>query len=145
MTGLTLYEKGNPKLVKRVEKPRVHEYKIVGETLTREQNIVTELEGKIMSLPLPDIKGDLPTRTIRARSPIDAIRKYWKELGVEPRPSALYVDGKRYLVDWAGWNEYGSGMIGWWILLDESEYDQLRAEDGTALFVLPANRFLGVE
>lgn len=128
------------------EKPK--KYVLRGDTRSRKQELVYEAEGRIRSLPMPDIEGDLPSRIIYAITPIEAIKKYWKALDVEFRPSDIYVrragqqDEVQYVVDWAGWNECGSGHTGWWILKDESEYDKLRSDGGSALFVLPRSRFI---
>jgi hypothetical protein len=127
---------------------KLNRYAIRGDTRTRKQELVYEANGKICSLPMPDIEGDLPSRIIYAKYPIDAVKKYWKNLKVEFRPAEVYVrraghqDEVQYIVDWAGWNECGSGHTGWWVLKDKSEYDKLRSNDGFALFILPRSRFI---
>jgi hypothetical protein len=130
---------------------KLRTYVLRGDTRNRKQELVYEAEGKIVSLPMDDIEGDLPTRIIYGKSPIDAIKKYWKMLDVEFRPADIYIrfagneDGvkeAKYIVDWAGWNECGSGHTGWWVLKDESEYDKLRSDDASALFILSHSRFI---
>lgn len=127
---------------------KLNKYVIRGDTITRKQELVYEAEGKIRSLPMPDIEGDLPSRIIYAKYPIGAIKKYWKTLNVEFRPADIYVrraghrEEVKYIVDWAGWNECGSGHTGWWVLKGKSEYDKLRSDDGFALFILPRSRFI---
>lgn len=127
---------------------KLNKYVIRADTRTRKQELVYEAEGRIRSLPMPDIEGDLPSKIIYARFPIDAIKKYWKALEVEFRSAEVYVRraGRQYeaqyIVDWAGWNECGSGHTGWWVLKDKSEYDKLRSDGGFALFILPQSRFI---
>lgn len=126
----------------------LRKYVIRGDTITRKQELVYEAEGRIRSLEMPDIEGDLPSRIIYGSSPIDAIKNYWKALKVEYRPADIYVRRAgdevevKYIVDWAGWNECGSGHTGWWVLKDQSEYKKLRSDDGFALFMLSNSRFI---
>ena len=123
-------------------------YVIKGDSITRKQELVYEAGGKIRSLPMDDIEGDLPSLIVRGKNPIEAIKKYWKLLQVEFRPADISIRltghdiEAKYIVDWAGWNECGSGHTGWWILKDKSEYDKLRSDDGFALFILPRSRFI---
>jgi hypothetical protein len=135
------------------------EYEIKAETLGREVTCTTDYEGKIIDIPMPDVEGDLPNLRIEATSPIEAIRKYWLGLTVEPRAAKLtvrrmlveqdepYVSNhpKTYIVNWAAWNECGCGQTGWWVLRNEKEYEQLRDDKGNALFELPRYRLLKVE
>ena len=127
---------------------KLRTYVLRGDTRNRKQELVYEVGGKIQSIPMEDIEGDLPARIIYGKSPIDAIKLYWKLLDVEFRPADIYVrfagheEEARYIVDWAGWNECGSGHTGWWVLRDESEYDKLRSDDASALFILPNSRFI---
>jgi hypothetical protein len=123
-------------------------YVLRGDTLSRKQELAYECSGKIRSLEMPDIEGDLPTKIMYADSPIDAIKRYWKALEVEFLVAEVYVrragheEEVKYMVDWAGWNECGSGHTGWWVLKDKSEYKKLRSDDGFALFMLPDTRFI---
>ncbi len=66
-------------------------YVIRGDTITRKQELVYDANGKIRSLSMPDIEGDLPSRIIYAKYPIDAIKKYWKALDVEFRSADIYA------------------------------------------------------
>jgi hypothetical protein len=106
----------------------------------------TELEGKIVDIPMADLKTELPSNvTVSATSPIEAIRKYWRGLQVETRPAKLQVGKNTYFIDWAGWNECGCGRTGWFVMLNEKEYEHMRDDHGNALFELPDTRLLMVE
>jgi len=117
-------------------------YTIKAQSVSKKIVCTTDLEGKIVSIPMPDVQGELPNLTIEATSPIEAIRKYWCGLQVEPRPAKLTVGKHTYIVDWASWNKCGGGQTGWWVLRSEEEYEKLRDDKGNAAFELPRYRLL---